>query len=356
MADGGSIVVLIDRDGLGHWIARWAAAHDSFNVALRGGTSGASSPDAIEAPVFPEVPAAAMLILRPQGSDPGTERSRQQLFLTAVIIVLALTIITGYLAARDISRELRTAALRSTFVAGVTHELKTPLASIRLLAETLRQGRARPAVRDELLDTIMEEADRLARLVDNVLSSSRMESGTRAFSPQTVSLPDAVREAIRRFDYVLRKEGFTLNQAIGNDAVLVRVDPDALGQAVLNLLGNAVKYSGAARAIHVAVEHGEGRAAVRVADEGLGIDAEDRERIFESFYRAPRTAAETTGAGLGLALVRHFAEAHGGRVSVDSHPGRGSVFSIVLPLANTAHDACAHPAQLEESVPDTGHG
>jgi signal transduction histidine kinase len=247
--------------------------------------------------------------------------------------------------------------LRSTFVAGVTHELKTPLASIRLLAETLRQGRARPAVRDELLDTIMEEADRLARLVDNVLSSSRMESGTRAFSPQTVSLPDAVREAIRRFDYVLRKEGFTLNQAIGNDAVLVRVDPDALGQAVLNLLGNAVKYSGAARAIHVAVEHGEGRAAVRVADEGLGIDAEDRERIFESFYRAPRTAAETTGAGLGLALVRHFAEVHGGRVSVESHPGRGSVFSIVLPLAaETAHDSRAHPAQVEESVPDTGHG
>jgi signal transduction histidine kinase len=346
--DGRAVVMLIDADGLDRWIRQWAAGRDAFTLDVRRSETHEGAVTRLAMPLFLEAPAAAMLVLAPLGSHPVTERRRRQLFIAAVVVVILLTAMIGYLAARDVSREVATAALRSTFVAGVTHELKTPLASIRLLAETIRQGRTRPGTTGELLDTIVEETDRLSRLVDNVLSSSRMESGTRSYNPQPVSLAGAVRAALGRFDYVLQNEGFTADLRIDGEGLDVHVDPDALGQALLNLLGNAVKYSGESRTIRVSVAPRGACGVVAVADDGPGIPKAVQGRIFESFYRAPGATVETTGAGLGLALVRHFAEAHAGRVTVQSEPGRGSVFSIILPLCSP----CAPAERGVASTPD----
>ncbi len=331
--EGRLLTMLVDVPRLASWINAWSGAGSAFDLSLTTAADPAAPPGLIKTPLFAEAPAFD-LVVRQRALDPAGDRRRQRLFAAAVVAGLVLTLLAGGLAVRDVSRELRTAALRSTFVASVTHELRTPLASIRLLAETLRWGRARPEATTELLDTIVEETDRLGSLVDNVLASSRIESGTRVYSPRLVSAPDVVRAAVRRFRYVLDKGGFTLVESIEDARLPVRVDPEALGQAVLNLLGNAAKYSGTSREIRVEVARADGQVLVSVADDGIGIPASEQARIFERFYRAPGAAAETTGAGLGLALVRHFAEAHGGGVSVRSRPGGGSTFSVSLPLAD----------------------
>ncbi len=143
-------------------------------------------------------------------------------------------------------------------------------------------------------------------------------------------MTDAVRAALSRFEYVLKQEGFTPDLRIDTEPLAVHADPDALGQAVLNLLSHAVKYSGQSRVIRVSVEHRGDSGVVAVADEGIGIPAAVRGRIFESFYRVPDAAADTAGAGLGLGLVRHFAEAHGGRVPVPHEASGSTPITVVL--------------------------
>jgi signal transduction histidine kinase len=279
------------------------------------------------------VPDLALAIV-PRGPDPAAA-SRARLLTTAVAGVLVLTFVVAGLAGRDVLRELRTASMRSAFVASVTHDLKTPLTAIRLLTETLRRGRARPEAREELFDMITAEAERLGRLVDNVLSSSRIEGGTQQYRPRAVSLTGAVWHALRRVEAVLRNEGFELVERLDDDRLVVDADPDALDQAVLNLVANAMKYSGESRSIEVSTDRRGGHAIVSVADRGIGIAPADQARVFDRFYRTKAAAAHTTGAGLGLALVRHFVEAHGGRASLESEVGRGSTFSLWLPIAMT---------------------
>ncbi len=333
VAGGRTVVMFVDPAPLTAWVERWAADRESFDLTLRRAGGPAETTAVLETPLVPEAPLFT-LVARQRTTDPAADRLRRRLFVSAFAAMIVLTLVIGLLAVRDVSREMRTASLQSSFVAAVTHELKTPLASIRLLAETLRWDRARPETKHELFDTIVEETDRLSRLVDNVLSSSRIESGTRLYTPQVVVLPEVVRSAVRRFDSVLKREGFAVVEQIEDNGLRVRADPDALGQAVLNLLGNVVKYAGASREIRVAVGRRDGQAEISVADDGIGIAAAEQTRIFDRFYRSPEVAAHTTGAGLGLPLVRHFAEAHGGRVTVASELGRGSVFSIWLPIAS----------------------
>jgi signal transduction histidine kinase len=344
--EGRRVVMVVEPSALAGWISQWSLAHPGFDIALASAAGPSPHADAFAMPLFADAPALVVSV-RSQGADAATDRRRERLFLAAAGGALVLTLFVGYLALRDVSRELRTASLRAAFIAGVTHELKTPLTSIRLLAETLRQDRARPEVRTDLLETIVQETERLSEVVDNVLSSSRIESGTRTYDPKPLSLPAAVRGALTRFEYVLTKEGFELDQRIDDAPLRVCVDRDAFAQAVLNLLSNAVKYSGTARTIRVAIDARGGFAEVSVGDEGIGIAEADQQRIFDSFYRVPEAASQVAGAGLGLSLVRHFADAHGGRVTVRSRPGQGSVFSLWLPLA---------PEEAGSSAPVPAHG
>jgi signal transduction histidine kinase len=267
-------------------------------------------------------------------SDNRQSLSSQRFYVTALSLVLVLAGFSAYLLWRDVRRELSAAELRSEFVASVSHELKTPLTAIRMFAETLRMGRpASPELRDEYLDTIVNESERLTRLLNNVLDFTRIESGRKTYQFAAHDLELIVRAAARAMDYPLARHGFELKVSIEEGIPPVRSDPDALEQAILNLLANALKYSGDARTIELMLARDETHAVVSVRDWGIGIEPVDRLRIFDKFFRVARPENRLIpGTGLGLALVDHIVRAHHGEVTVESTPGAGSTFRIRLPL------------------------
>jgi two-component system phosphate regulon sensor histidine kinase PhoR len=260
--------------------------------------------------------------------------SRTAVYLLIVALGLGIAVFGSYLFWRDMRRDMETAEMRSQFVASVSHELKTPLAAILMFAETLKLGRAGNAEkRDEYLDTIVGESRRLDRLLANVLDLSKIEQGRRTYRFEKLALDGILETAVRAMDYPLRQKGFDLRLRLEPGIPELPADRDALVQAVLNLLDNAVKYSGEARTIDLVLERDGEHAAIRVRDQGLGIPEAEQKRIFEKFYRVPDPRCEgIVGAGLGLSLAAHVAEAHRGRIDVQSKPGEGSVFSILLPL------------------------
>ena len=258
----------------------------------------------------------------------------QQFYMAALALALTVALVGGYLLWRDVRRELRLAELRGHFVSSVSHELRTPLTAIRMFAETLRGGRLeQKETREEYLDTIVSESERLTRLVDNVLDFSRIERGKKTYRFRPTPLGAVVRAAARAVQYPLASQGFRLETEVEEDVAVARADPDALEQAVLNLLTNAMKYSGDSRDIELRLRSTDGSAEIQVADRGIGIPADEQTRIFEKFYRSPTRENELLpGTGLGLTLVEHVARAHGGHVTVESRPGEGSTFSIRIPL------------------------
>jgi signal transduction histidine kinase len=266
------------------------------------------------------------------------------LFYAGVItLILGVMSFAAYLLLRDVSREIQIADMRSHFVASVSHELKTPLTTIRLFAETLAFGRAPDEpTRSEYLQTVINESERLSRLVENVLDFSRIERGDKIYHMQHTSLQDVVRAAVQAMKDPLMRNGFLLNVSIADDVPDVCADADALQQAVLNLLTNAMKYSGSAREIALRLEHSQAEAVIQVQDSGIGIAPADQARIFEKFYRVRSAESQrVTGAGLGLTLAAHIVKAHGGALRVSSEIGRGSTFSILLPLEGQTAEANA---------------
>jgi signal transduction histidine kinase len=256
------------------------------------------------------------------------------LYVAALSLIIGATVLGGYLVLRDVNRDLRVAELRTQFVASVSHELKTPLTAVRMFAETLSMGRAKDErSRQEYLATIMNESERLARLVDNVLDFSKIEQRRKVYHMRPASLADVVRSAAQAMQYPLEQLGFKLTVSIDESIPSIEADPDALQQAILNLLSNAMKYSGSSPAIELNLRSGEREAVIEVIDHGIGIPQDEQPRIFEKFYRVRSKETESVaGTGLGLTLVKHTAEAHGGRVEVSSAPGQGSTFSMHLPL------------------------
>ncbi len=262
--------------------------------------------------------------------------SRQRLVVFALAIALAVTLFAGYLTWRDVRRELQLAGMRSQFVASVSHELKTPLTSIRMFAESMRMEEALDRMTaDQHLETIVQEADRLGRLVDNVLDFARIEQGKKIYRMQPTFLAEIVEAAVGATEYVMAQSGFRLTVAADRDLPPILADRDAVQQAILNLLDNAMKYSGDARDIELRLSREKGYAVVRVLDRGPGIPASERSRIFERFYRIPSPENDRLpGTGLGLTLVDHIVKAHGGSVAVESEAGKGSAFTIRLPLGS----------------------
>ena len=264
----------------------------------------------------------------------GGLRLQRAFYGGALALVLGVTLLGAFLLWRDVRRELRVAELRSQFVSSVSHELKTPLTAIRMFADTLRLGRGDAASRGEFLDTIVNESERLTRLLDNVLDFSKIEEGRKAYHLETRPLSDVVRVAARAMAYPLEQHGFSLQLDIDDTIPAAHIDADALEQAILNLLTNAMKYSGDGREIELRLTRDRQNAVISVRDRGVGIPHHEQSRIFEKFYRVQTPDNQRIpGTGLGLTLVDHIARAHDGCVRVDSEPGRGSTFSIHVPLA-----------------------
>jgi signal transduction histidine kinase len=256
------------------------------------------------------------------------------IWIAALALVLGAAVFGGYLLLRDVNRDVRMAEVRSQFVASVSHELKTPLTAIRMFAETLAMGRARDErAKSEYLETIVGESERLARLVDNVLDFSKIEQGKMIYRLRPTRLDEVAGSAARAMQFPLAQQGFQLHLSVAEDMPELQADPDAIQQAILNLLTNAMKYSGDAREIDLRLAARNGDAVIEVADHGLGMAPEEQKHIFEEFYRAPSQENRLiAGTGLGLTLVAHIAKAHGGRMEVKSAPGAGSTFCMSLPI------------------------
>jgi signal transduction histidine kinase len=267
--------------------------------------------------------------LAPAPDQTAVER-RNFLFAALAFVILSSLIAAGLLL-RDVRRETELAQLRSQFVSSVSHELKTPLSAIRMFAESLQMQRPSSSKqRDEYLDVIVNESERLSRLLDNVLEFSKIERGERRYRLEPRDLAEVVGAAMRAAAYPLQQKGFHVAIYIEENLPPVRVDEDALEQALLNLLTNAMKYSGESRDLQVRVERAGDHVAVRVIDHGIGVPPQEKEKIFEKFYRATNSEG-VTGAGLGLAIVAHIARSHGGSLHLESSPGGGSEFTLAFP-------------------------
>ena len=280
-------------------------------------------------------------------------RARTHASIALFAAVGALLLAGAWLLFRNFRRELQLAEMRTDFVSNVSHELKTPLALIRMYAETLEMERVPdPENRREYLRVIMRESDRLSRLINNILSFSRIESGRARYHRERLDLGATVRAVLAIYRVQLEQEGFRLTVEEADALPEIEADPEAVAEALLNLLDNAMKYSGERREIFVrtgtrdAVADGD-EVWVEVEDRGIGIPPEQQKKIFEKFYRVGAGLVHTAkGSGLGLALVDHIMRAHGGHVDLWSAPAEGSrfrlCFTAVTPHSGDGHGA--HPA------------
>ena len=252
-----------------------------------------------------------------------------------VLSALSLLMAGGiYMAYRNISREMNLARLKSDFVANVSHELRTPLALIRLYAETLELGRLTSQDKyQEYFRIIREESERLSALINNILDFSRIEAGRKEYDFKQTDLAELVRNTLESYRFQIEQNGFSFEENIANDIPPVNVDREAIARSLLNLVNNALKYSKEQKFIGVSLYRANGSVKLEVRDRGIGIAPADHEKIFEKFYRCGDPLVHNTkGSGLGLSLVKHIAQAHGGNVFVESAPERGSKFIIALPI------------------------
>ncbi len=263
---------------------------------------------------------------------------RQVALLVFGIVFFPMIIVGLVLNTTFLIREIRRNEQHDAFINAVTHELKTPLASIRLYLETLKTRKLDEAQRENFYDIMLADSDRLLQTVEQVLRAGQASQKRRRLSPTIIDLGDIVRECLEltRVRYNLEPESLSLNESLNGDRARVAGDADELRAAVSNLLDNAIKYSD--QDVHISVEVAaldEKRVAVRIADRGIGIPPGQLKRIFKRFYRAPGLfMARVKGTGLGLYIVHSIVERHGGRVFAESAGvGQGSTFTIQLPRA-----------------------
>ena len=255
-----------------------------------------------------------------------------------LLCILTLLTIGGLLLTKHVvSKEMALARLKSDFVSNVSHELRTPLALIRLYAETLELGRITTREKKQQYYRIVrKESERLTALINNILDFSRIEAGRKEYEFRETDIGDLVHNTLDSYRYQIESQGFAFEEKIDDNLPPVVVDREAIARAVVNLVNNALKYSADDKFLGVKLYRDNGSVKLEVVDHGIGIARRDQAKIFEKFYRTGDPLVHNTkGSGLGLSLVRHITEAHGGEIEVDSTPGKGSKFVLSLPLSGS---------------------
>jgi signal transduction histidine kinase len=273
------------------------------------------------------------LVAELPGTDPAAALAfRNRSLYIALLVLLYIGIGVGFgLTIREMRRAYKLSRLKTDFVANISHELRTPLTSVRMFAETLRDGRAEsPEEVRECVELLASESERLSKLVEKLLSWSRLESGRRMLQKERTEVPALLAEIGEA--YRAQQLAASYESELEPALPPLDVDREAMAQVVLNLLHNAVKYTGTDKRIRLRARRLGRNVAIEVEDNGPGIRPHDRKRIFERFYRGDDLLSrKTEGTGLGLAISKKIVEAHGGKIEVDSKPGEGSTFRILLP-------------------------
>jgi signal transduction histidine kinase len=253
----------------------------------------------------------------------------------ALLGVLSVLMIGGLvLTYRSVNKQVALARLKSDFVSNVSHELRTPLALIRLYAETLELGRiTKEEKKNEYYSIIRKESERLTALINNILDFSRIEAGRKEYDFRETDIAELVRNTLDSYRFQIEQQGFALEEQIDPGIPKMKVDREAIARALVNLVNNALKYSDSEKFLGIRLYRDNALLKLEVSDRGIGIERNEQARIFEKFYRTCDPLVHNTkGSGLGLSLVRHITHAHGGQVEVESAPGRGSKFTLSLPL------------------------
>jgi two-component system phosphate regulon sensor histidine kinase PhoR len=273
--------------------------------------------------------------------------------LTVSFVLVAVTGIVLVLV--FLRRQANLSELQADFVSKVSHELRTPLTSIRLFAETMSRSRGDQAVQDRCLEALGVETERLTRRIERLLDWGRMEAGRKQFEMHVETVAQVVDDAVQAFAPLRHpRPALTFSSDVEPGLPMVEVDRPALVDALVNLLGNAVKYGGEPPVVVLQARSLAGAVAIEVTDNGDGIPRVEHGRIFDKFYRIDdRLSRAREGSGLGLAIVKHIVRAHHGRIQLDSATGRGSTFRIILPAA-AAKSTAAAPAAPSAPLPPEG--
>jgi len=271
-----------------------------------------------------QVPAKGMAIL---------DLRRNFYFWTILTLVVVLAF-GAFLIARTIAHEMEILKIKSDFVSSVSHEFKTPLTSIRALMERLVDGKVRdPGKMDQYFSIIVQDTDKLTRLVNNLLDFSKIEEGKKEYVLSDTDIVRITTEQVERFKKEQASSNPDMRLEITGEIPTLRADADALARALANLLSNAVKFTPPGKAIRVGLSSDGENVVLEVEDKGIGIHADEVGKVFEKFFQGRNALDQSVkGTGLGLTLVKHIVEAHGGRILVESRLGLGSKFSMVFPI------------------------
>jgi two-component system, OmpR family, phosphate regulon sensor histidine kinase PhoR len=277
--------------------------------------------------------------IRLQGTsveDVARARSARNLLLIGILDVLLIGAV--WLVYRTLNKEMDLVRLKGDFVSNVSHELRTPLSLIRMFTETLSMKRVpTEEMKQEYYETILQETERLTRLINNILNFSRMEAGKKQYHLETIALNDVVTSVLNSYAPHLEHQGFTMVVNLGTGLPAVCADREAIAEALINVFDNAVKYSPGDKYIRVKTGTRDGMIYVELEDHGMGIETHESKKIFDTFYRVTTGLTNNIkGSGLGLSLVSHIMDAHKGSIELESTPGKGSTFRLLFPIENTS--------------------
>jgi nitrogen-specific signal transduction histidine kinase len=302
------------------------------------GSFNKSGPQAVRTTPATRLPGTLHATSADPGADEAGVAGRRRLLLSGFAVLALVLLVGSYFIMRSIDRERAVARLQSEFVSAVSHEFRTPLTSLRQLSEMLSKGRVPTEdLRQKSYDILSRESERLQRLVESLLDFGRIEARAFRYHYEHLDPVTLVGDLVAEFQEKAAAQGYHVELELAGEYPLIHADREALGLALRNLLDNAVKYSPDCRTVWVEMARERGRLAIRVRDQGMGIPASEQKEIFKRFVRGTGSrAAHIQGTGIGLAMARHIIEAHDGEIRLESEPGRGSTFTILLPLEKIA--------------------
>ena len=261
-------------------------------------------------------------------------RSERNLILIGILDIILIGAV--WLVYRTLKKEMELMRLKGDFVSNVSHELRTPLSLIRMFTETLFMKRVHTEEKkQEYYETILHETERLTRLINNILNFSRMDAGKKQYHFESTDLNEVVTGVMKTYASQLQHEGFTTSVRLAENLPVIQTDREAVAEALINILDNAVKYSSTDKYIQMSTGQQESMIYVEVEDHGIGIEKHHHKKIFETFYRVSTGLTNNIkGSGLGLSLVSHIMNAHGGMIELESELDKGSTFRLLFPIVN----------------------